>query len=279
MLSKERSQTDEKRYQNILANLGQLYTKSEAPKLSDFEIDGKPLSHILSNEPTAGAALRLDQMLTLRQISTTGDEETVTFELPISYDALTNIGTLRLLCDADPNEKSGNEALVQECQRATNGNCRLMWDTSYDPPGLHYLQAAIIIYKWPAHSAQGNHTEHEIHLKGPLFSFLSTNAVQSFPHGDVYNDNGAFFHVKLAQRVGSYCLELTTPSGDHIHTITGSTTNGIVDVQWDLLDDGGKRYTNDSFNSSWTVTFPDSAKPARTNSTRVASGGVGPSPR
>jgi hypothetical protein len=75
-----------------------------------------------------------------------------------------------------------------------------------------------------------------------------------------------FFHVKLAQPVGSYSLKLTTPTGGHIHTITGSTTNGIVEVHWDLIDDDGKRYTNDSLNSAWTVTFPDAPKDASANS-------------
>ena len=85
--------------------------------------------------------------------------------------------------------------------------------------------------------------------------------IQFFPLGDVYSDKGAFFHVKLAQPVGSYSLKITAPSGEHIHTITGSTTNGIVDVSWDLTYNGGKRYTNDSFNSTWTVTFPDPPAP------------------
>jgi hypothetical protein len=80
--------------------------------------------------------------------------------------------------------------------------------------------------------------------------------------GHVFTDKGAFFHAKLAQLVGSYSLKLTTPSGEHLRTITGSTTNGIVDVNWDLTYDGGKRYTNEMLNSSWTVTFPDSPKNA-----------------
>ena len=46
---------------------------------------------------------------------------------------------------------------------------------------------------------------------------------------------------------------------------TGSTTNGIVEVHWDLIYDGGKRYTNGSFNSTWTVRFPDLLKPASAN--------------
>jgi HEAT repeat protein len=265
-LSKERSQEEEKRYRAIMASLSRMYARGEVPRLSDLEIAGRRLSQLLSNEANADAPLRLDQMLTLRPVSTAGDDETATFELPLSYDALTNIGTLRLLCDADPNERAGNEALVQECQRATNGYCHLVWDTSFDPPGRHFLQAEIIIYKWHGHSAQRNQ---EIPLKGPLFSFLSTNAVQSFPGGDVYNENGAFFHVKLAQQIGDYSLELTTPSGEHIHTINGSTTNGIVDVHWDLLYADGQRYTNDSFNSSWSVTFPNSPKPPAANAARI----------
>jgi hypothetical protein len=83
--------------------------------------------------------------------------------------------------------------------------------------------------------------------------------------GQVYSEKGAFFHVRLAQPVGSYSLQITGPSGEHIHTITGSTTNGIVEVHWDLIYDGGKRYTNDSFGSTWTVTFPDPLTGASTN--------------
>jgi hypothetical protein len=207
-------------------------------------------------------------MLALHRVTTTQEADIVTFELPLSYDALTNIGTLRLLCDAAPGERTPNEAIVQDFQRATNGNCRLVWDTNYDPPGQHFLQAELVIYRWHSHSEPGNYIEQEIPLKGPLLSFLSTNTVQLFPHGDNFTDYGAFFLARLARHVGSYSLELTTPSGEHIHTITGSTTNGIVEAHWDLRYGGGKHYTGDSFNSSWTVTFPDSPKPASTNATQ-----------
>ena len=30
---------------------------------------------------------------------------------------------------------------------------------------------------------------------------------------------------------------------------------GIVDVEWNLIDDSGKRYTGDRIESTWTVTF------------------------
>jgi len=158
------------------------------------------------------------------------------------------------------------------CKPATNGNCRLIWNTTYDPPGKHFLQAQLSIYRWRSGSLF-NQGAGERTLKGPLFSFVSTNQLQFFQLGNVYSRKGAYFRAKLAQPVGSYSLELTTPSGEHLHTITGSTTNGIVEVHWDLLYDGGKRYTNDSFNSTWTVTFPDPPAPPGTNTA-----GLMPSP-
>jgi hypothetical protein len=210
--------------------------------------------------------LTIEQMLTLRQITTGKEPDVATFELPMSYDAVTNLGMLRLLCDADPREEYGNEPQAQSCQRATNGNCRLVWSTTYDPPGKHFLQAGLLFENRRGRPPRGNYNPRETTLKGPLFAFVSTNAVQFFPYADVYTEKGASFHVKLAQPVGSYSLKLTTSTGEHLHTITGSTTNGIVDVQWDLIDDKGQRFTNESFSSTWTVTFPDTPKDASTKS-------------
>ena len=259
------SEKEESRRHDCVANLARLYARGKTPEVPDLKIEGRPLSQILSNQALAGPPLRLDQMLALHQVTTTQETHVATFELPLNYDALTNIGTLRLLCDADPGERTPNEAIVQEFQRATNGNCRLVWDTDYDPLSQHFLQAELVIYRWHSHSQPGNYLEQDTPLKGPLLSFLSTNTVQLFPHGDSFTDNGAFFLARLARHVGSYSLELTTPSGEHIHTITGSTTNGIVEAHWDLRYGGGKRFTGDSFNSSWTVRFPDSPKPASAN--------------
>jgi len=80
----------------------------------------------------------------------------------------------------------------------------------------------------------------------------------------------ALFHVKLAQRVGSYSLELTTLRTAHSHHYW-LNSNGIAEVALDLLHDGGKRYTNERFNTTWTVTFPEPTKPGSTNSTQAKS--------
>jgi hypothetical protein len=59
--------------------------------------------------------------------------------------------------------------------------------------------------------------------------------------------------------------ELADSGKMQVRVLTGSTTNGIVEVRWDLIHDGGKRYTNDSFNSTWTVRFPDPLTPGGAN--------------
>ncbi len=200
------SEEEEKRRQDTIKKLDGIYAKGEAPQLRDLVIEGKPVSQLLSNQAIPDPPLRLDQMLTLRQVSTAAEEDAAIFEVTVSYDAVAKLGTLRLLCDADPNETPGEEAIVQELDRATNGNCLLVWNTSYDPPGRHFLQAELAIYRRHSDSQQGNYIEQVIPLRGPLFSFLSTNAVQCFPHADTYTDHGAFFRVKLAQPVGSFSV-------------------------------------------------------------------------
>jgi hypothetical protein len=259
---------EERRRQSIVAKLAAIYATGSAAEVPDLRIEGKPLSQILGNE---AATLRLDQLLALRLVAFDIQESIAMFDVPMSYNAVTNLGTLRLLCDADPGERAGDEAMVQEFVRSTNDHCRLIWNTMYDPPGQHFLQVELVIRRWPDPSRQGNYIEREIPLRGPLLSFLSTNTLQYFLHGDSYFDYGAYFRVKLAQPVGAYALELTTPSGEHIHTISGTTTNGVVNVYWDLLYGGGKRYTNESFNSTWSVTFPNPPKPGTTNSPHATS--------
>ena len=216
--SEERQRATEARRLDILVELDAIYAKGEIPKIADPKIDGGLLSQVLRNKAIAGPQLRIDQMLTMRLVISGKEPDLATFELPMSYDAVTNIGTLRLLCDADPGEHSSNDAAeLQECERATNGNCRLVWNTTYDPPGKHFLQAELSIDTWHRRPSRRNQDDEEIALKGPLFFYVSTNVLQFLPMGEVYSDKGAFFHVKLARPVGSYSLELTAPSGEHIH--------------------------------------------------------------
>jgi hypothetical protein len=45
-------------------------------------------------------------------------------------------------------------------------------------------------------------------------------------HGDSFTEYGAFFLARLARHAGSYSLELTTPSGEHLHTIGVAAARG-----------------------------------------------------
>jgi hypothetical protein len=261
--AQDREKEHEDQRQAIIANLAAICARDEAPEIPDPEINGGPLSQVLRNKALPGPPPLIARMLTLHAVATAKEPDIVTFELPISYDALTNVGWLRLLCDAAPADNGRDDgAEAQNLERATNGNCRLVWNTMYDPPGKHFLQAQLSVSNSRAHRPRSNYEPHEIRLKGPLFAFVSTNVLQYTPMGDVYSEQGASFYVKLAQKVGSYSLELTSPSGQHLHTITGSTTNGIVETNWDLICDDGLHYTNNSLNSTWTVTFPDPPRPA-----------------
>ncbi len=104
---------------------------------------GPPLANHLRNPVTAGTNdWTLRQLLTLRQVATGEEPDLATFELPIRYNLLTNIGSLRLLVDSVlslPREVSNNPSpdefvtapeagQYQDCKGATNADCLLVWN-------------------------------------------------------------------------------------------------------------------------------------------------------
>jgi hypothetical protein len=67
-------------------------TWTGAPEgLKEPNYRGQPLSKYLRNNESPGTnQLTLDQMLTLKEVMTGGEPQVVTFQLPISYDVVTN---------------------------------------------------------------------------------------------------------------------------------------------------------------------------------------------
>jgi len=223
------------------------------PNPDDTAVDGQRLSKVLRNDKSPGNAPRtLDELLTLKRIMTTNDPDTATFEVPISFDVVTNIGNLRLAVDDAPDEE-GRVGQAQICERATNGDCLLVWDTTYDPPGRHALQAEVFC------SSKRN-MERWVRVKGPPLPFYSSNICQFNPFYSQFNERGATLYARLAESNGVFSIELKSPNGEHIKTLSGKTTNGIIRVHWDLLDENGNRYTNTSFQSTFNVTLPDSGR-------------------
>ena len=74
----------------------------------------------------------------------------------------------------------------------------------------------------------------------------------------MFSDKGATLYAKLPEPNGIFTIELKSPTGKHIKTITGTTSNGVINVDWDLKDDQGNKYTGNSLNAVFNVTLPDS---------------------
>jgi hypothetical protein len=237
----------------------------------DSDYHGHPLSQVLCNTNSTGTnRLTLGQMLTLKQIVTGGEPETIAFELPLNYDVLKTIGELMLFIDIN-NDDSDEGCSVQqlECERAANGNCLLMWSTIYESPGRHALQAGLSLNEQPQHfaivagavsPARVANTPSAV-ITGPPAPFTITNLCQ-FSIGSAHFDPrvGAIFCAKLPEANGNYVAQLTSTNGNVLKTVTGSTTNGVFNFLWDLVDDHGHHLTDNYFNSVFHITLPDSGR-------------------
>jgi hypothetical protein len=216
---------------------------------------GRPLVDLLRNSRTSGTnKLTLTEMLTLNPIITGAEPEVVTFELPISYDALTNLGTLELYIDPTPDEDSDEGCNVGQldCNRATNGNCLLVWNTIYEAPGKHALQAGLDLNEPP-------NLDEEI--SGPLAVCVVTNLCQfSLSSAHFQRDFGATLRVRLPEPNGTYNLQVKSPAGALLKTLTGNTSNSFLNVHWDLTDDHGNLCTNDSYDTIFQITLPLSGR-------------------
>jgi hypothetical protein len=230
--------------------------QSSGQAAAEPRYQGRPLSVLLRNEKTAGTNhLTLDELLTVRQITTGEYDGTALFEVPVSYEAATNLGRLHLVVDGHLDAASrGEEGERQTCERATNGNSLLGWTSTYDPPGIHAIQAEFIATK--------DETKEETALKvlGPAVPFVSTNLCQFDSAYDHFDARGVTLYARLPESNGVYTIELKAPAGAHIKTLKGTTTNGVIKVHWDLMDDRGIRCTNETIDSFFQVTLPGSGR-------------------
>jgi len=216
---------------------------------------GRPLREVLRNEAALGTnALTVADMLTLKEISTGAEPETGSFELPLSYDALGNVGVVELYIDPIADEDSDEGCAVQqaECKRAVNGNCLLVWSTIYESPGKHALQAGLTLRR--------TSTAEEI-VSGPLCPFVVSNLCQfSLSSASFTPELGVTLRARLPESNGTYVLEMKSTGGERLKTLSGSTSNGLIEVHWDLRDDHGQRRTNNAFDTLLHLSLPDSGR-------------------
>jgi len=217
---------------------------------------GRSLAEVLRNEtPWRTNKLTLDELLTLKQVVTGAEPEMVTFEGPMIYDVVTNLGGLALFIDPSKDEDSDEGCNVGslECRRATNGNCLLVWNTIYESPGKHALQMGLALNE-PAKRG-------EEFFVGPVAPFLVSNLGQFSLSSAYFNrDIGVTLHARLAEPNGTYAIELKSAAGELFKTFTGTTSNGMIKVHWDLTDERGNKCTNDAFDSVFHITLPDSGR-------------------
>lgn len=220
------------------------------------KVQGRELQELLLNRNAVGTnRFTLDEMLTLKPIMTGAEPETATFEVPMAYDVLTNVGSLHLYIDPLADDLSSyaeegcNVAWLQ-CLRATNGNCLLVWETIYEAPGKHALQLGLWLENNP-----------EADICGPLVPFVVSNFCQFSVESAVFNPEiGATLRAKLPEDNASYSVDIKSPEGQRLHTATGNTTNGVIKIFWNLMDDRGVRMTNESFGTVFHVTLTDSGR-------------------
>lgn len=211
---------------------------------------GRPVTEWLHNAAVQGTnRLTLEQMLTLKRVVNDEDRDIASFELPIKYEALTNIGTLFLWVDSF--QKDGITDGIfphQSFEKATNGNCLVEWNITYDPPGPHRVQAQ------PYIKGQKSKSDFQTIL-GPALQFYSSNVCQFDESPEHFDSRGAILFAKVFESNTAFGIEIKTESGKHIKTMTGKTTNGEIEVFWDLTDDNGVKATNlDQVNAVFRVT-------------------------
>ena len=219
---------------------------------------GRPLAEALGNKSVLGTnALKIGDLLTLKQVLTGAEPEILTFDVAMSYDVLTNLGHLALLVDPIKNGKffDGHDSQARwiEGHRAANGNFLLVWNTTYEAPGLHALQLALA---WNDRSSdEGSFTT------GPAAPFMVSNLCQ-FSTSSAYfkPELGPTLRAKLPEPNATYSLEITSPNGELLKTITGSTSNGLITIHWDLVDERGRCCTNSSFDTVVHLKLRDSGR-------------------
>jgi hypothetical protein len=208
--------------------------------------------------------LPLVALLALKQVSNADDWGIVNFELPINYDAVkadkSSEGQLRL--GFLNREGDFVECCYSDYERATNGNCLVWWSINYDSPGRHEIRARLIYHDGL----------NSIIIIGSPLPFYSSNVCR-FPEGStLFDSTGASIEAKLRERVATYHIDLETLEGKHIKTIAGNTTNGAIDVEWNLVGEHGEKFKNNSFIGLFFVSYPDDSHtntPAKTQFNKI----------
>ncbi len=174
--------------------------------------------------------------LNLAQIITGQEPDIVTFKVFTNYTFLTNLGSIELWMDGGPGP------LVQmPPQSGEGGEAIISWNTTFDAPGQHFLQARL-----NCTSIDLSLTPRPITVAaGPILVFDSSNAIQFDPYYCDFSGNGATLFAQAA--VGTqYSIQLVSPGGEYVYSTSGTVTEEpSINKFWGATNADGSAYTND----------------------------------
>jgi len=174
--------------------------------------------------------------------------EIATFEIPVSYNIVTNTGIAQLFFN-------GVCVSLEDITNAADGNTLLNWNTTYEPPGQHFLQAQFTL------NESGGPTSVNLG-SGPLLPYYSDNVLQFFESDSYFDTNGAYLDAQLPELDASYVISLYDPSTNPetlITAITNSTSNGMIQENWNgTYADDDTPFTGAEVDAVYDVTLLDS---------------------
>jgi hypothetical protein len=212
-----------------------------------------PLSRWIQTQTSLNTnRLSLPQLMTLKSVSDPDEMGVATFELPIPFDALNSEhplpgGELRL----GFLESNGDfiEGTLTGCEKAPDGNAQIYWNINWNSPGWHQIRARLEYY----HGMDGD----QFDLIGPPLHYYSKNTCRFYKDSTLFTSDGANLYAKLRESIAKFRVTVKSRKGRLINDISGETTNGEINLAWDLTCLDGTKYTNNSFIGSFYVTYPD----------------------
>lgn len=196
--------------------------------------------------------LSLSRLMTLKPVSGPDEWGVVAMELPIPYDALNHDHPLPGgQIDLGRFDTDGNfiQVTLEDCARAPNGNTLISWNINWETPGIHQLRARMMYF----HGMDGD----QFNLIGPPLPYYSSNTCRFYEDSTLFTSDGADLYAKLREPAAKFRIEIRSSTGRLINDISSSTTNGEINLAWDLTGLDGQKYTSNSFIGSFYVTYPD----------------------
>ena len=230
-------------------------TDSNQPEPSFHDI---PLSRWIRTQTLLNTNnLSLSQLVTWKKVSGPDEWGVATFEVPIPFDALNYHSDKPFpngSVDLGRLDTNGNfiEVTFSDIKKASDGNTLVEWNINWNSPGWYDLRARLMY----EHGFDGD----DFNLIGPPLHYYSSNACRFYEDSTLFTDDGSDLYASLREPTAKYRIKITNPRGRLINDILGSTTNGEINLAWDLTGLDGQKYTNNSFIGYFYVTYPDDTR-------------------